>query len=79
MLPNFQRRNKTKYLVVEKESGEMTDLRTMVLKQLEQGPLDVFALREDLNVDFVDWQRKLSILLEAGYANIPIIGVSSMK
>jgi hypothetical protein len=52
---------------VEKESGEVTDLRTMVLKRLEQGPLDVFALREDLNVDFDRLAKELSILLEADY------------
>jgi predicted transcriptional regulator len=52
---------------VEKESGEMTDLRTMVLKRLEQEPLDVFALREDLNVDFDRLAKELSILLEADY------------
>jgi predicted transcriptional regulator len=53
--------------VVVKKSGEMTDLRTITLKRLEQAPLDVFALREDLNVDFDQLAKELSILLEAGY------------
>jgi predicted transcriptional regulator len=52
---------------VEKESGEMTDLRTMVLKRLEQDHLDVLALRKDLDVGLDRLAKELATLLEAGY------------
>jgi predicted transcriptional regulator len=45
----------------------MIDLRKIVLKQLEQGSVDVLTLRKKLIVDFIELVNELDLLLEAGY------------
>ena len=46
---------------------EMTDLRTLILRRLEIGPLSIFALSKGLNVDMLRLAGELATLLETGY------------
>jgi len=46
---------------------EMTDLRTLILRRLEIGPLSIFTLSKGLNVDMLRLAGELATLLETGY------------